>query len=659
MITPCNFADRPKTSREHRLAIVDSSNILYPRKNVLCPLAASSMSDLQNRYTTVIDTIVQMTLKGQIRSKEQVYEMLVEELEPGSDAEFEACLGDRVSTTEQQAQDPKDELKQAKATRALRALKTLQSAWERYQQDNQARGAIATALHQITTAAPQERLFAFLNAIDPNQPTPLTTEQLQQLAIALRQAFTDPDTKDDLQQLAEGITQGLQSWQALRDHLVDWIYERQGMGFVESSQRLSPWGYWAKQSIGALPKSLFSAIERDEAIEVWASQQTSVRIPAWVELTLVLQRLQQGLSLWANQRIYDSKLGAKLSASVFVGFAAVWVGLANGLNHATLLNVSHREQYQNAALRSALQVLRSLAQRPYFPFYSSSLGIIGANNFRAAMDYLSAPLRQVEGTQEKARLLTLLGSFLRIRGLRQDAIDIYTQAREIAQQAGDGLCEVATLNLLSQTCVALKHYDQGIDYSQRALILSRQAGDRLGEAHALANLGYGEVSRAQALELPPDTYQRAMDYLTQGLQLSQTLEDPVSEGLCATSLGIAHIALDQADQALAYIKAGLGSLRASGDIYLYSINLIAMAEACYQLGEMSQVIYAAMIAMHYLHFLGSSEWRQAAGLLIVLQGKLGEQFQALLDREKEELTRVLGPDAYGQTLELLEDYRAA
>ncbi|OUC15046.1 MAG: hypothetical protein B0A82_08985 [Alkalinema sp. CACIAM 70d] len=616
------------------------------------------MADLQARYTTLIENIVQMTLKGQIRSKEQVYEMLVEELEPGSDEEFATCLTDRSSSTQQQAEDSRDELKQAKAQRALRALKTLESAWSRYQQDNQARGTIATAIHQITTAEPQQRLLAFLTVIDPNQANPLTTDQLNQLAIALRQAFTDPDTKQDLQQLAAGILQGLQSWQALREHLVAWIYERQGLGFTESSQRLSPWGYWAKQPIGSLPRSLFHAIELDQAIDVWASQQTAVKMQDWVELTLVLQRLQQGLGIWADQRVYDSKLGAKLSAAIFVGFSAVWVGLANGLTHATLLNSHHREQYATAAFRAALQVLRTLAQRSYFPFYNSSFGIIGTNNFRSAMDYLSAPLRQVDGTQEKARLLTLLGSFLRNRGLHRDALEIYTSAREIAQAAADSLCEVAALNMMGQTSVALKQYEAAIDYSQRALILSRQHGDRLGEAHALANLGYSEVCRAQALELAPEVYEPAMAYLTQGLQVAHVLEDPVCEGLCATSLGIAYIALSQPEQALAHIKTGLSSLRLSGDIYLYGINLIAMAEACYQLGEMDQVVYAGMLAIHYLHFLEASEWRQAAGLLTILQGKLGEQFPLLLEQEKADLIRVLGLELYEQTLRLLEEYQS-
>ncbi|MER3590071.1 MAG: hypothetical protein C4322_21685, partial [Mastigocladus sp. ERB_26_1] len=58
-------------------------------------------------------------------------------------------------------------------------------------------------------------------------------------------------------------------------------------------------------------------------------------------------------------------------------------------------------------------------------------------------------------------------------------------------------CEIANLNHKSHICVAQKDYSQAINYSQRALILARQTGDRTGEAHALATLGYSEVFAAQ------------------------------------------------------------------------------------------------------------------------------------------------------------------
>ena len=41
----------------------------------------SESNSLANRYQQLIDSIVEITLQGKIRSKEQVYRMLVKEIE--------------------------------------------------------------------------------------------------------------------------------------------------------------------------------------------------------------------------------------------------------------------------------------------------------------------------------------------------------------------------------------------------------------------------------------------------------------------------------------------------------------------------------------------------------------------------------------------------
>ena len=118
-------------------------------------------------------------------------------------------------------------------------------------------------------------------------------------------------------------------------------------------------------------------------------------------------------------------------------------------------------------------------------------------------------------------------------GQYQRANQFHEQALEIARNAGDLPCEIANLNHLSRTCVSQKIYAEAINYSQRALILSRQAGDRLGEANALVNLGYSEVFQATLLEqIEPETYETAIRYLQQGLKLSEQLGEIQSQALC-------------------------------------------------------------------------------------------------------------------------------
>src|SRR5919202_2184817 len=113
------------------------------------------MSDsmpLQERYFELIDEIVQTTLKGKIRSKEQVYQMLLQGISAGTGEIFERCLDERLSNTQQEVDNPVSEIKQAKATRSLRALNTIHSEWERVQEQNRVSATINTAIQSITTA---------------------------------------------------------------------------------------------------------------------------------------------------------------------------------------------------------------------------------------------------------------------------------------------------------------------------------------------------------------------------------------------------------------------------------------------------------------------------------------------------------------------------
>ena len=617
-------------------------------------------SPLYDRYLALIDQIVQLTLKGSIRSKEQVYQMLLQEAEPGTGDDFEHCLRDRFTTTQRQADDPQNEAKQARATRSLRALQTIQGEWDRWQTKTRSREAIVTALHQITQADSAQRLLAFLKFTDPNHPQKLAPEQLKQLAATLRQSpISDPALKEDLEQIAEGISRGLESWQPLQNHLISWIYDPDQLGFEGASGQSNPWATWAKQPIGAVPKSLFQALYEQQSGSDWAASQTEMTLAAWVELAIVLQAIEHGLVGWAENLVYNSKAGAKLAIAIFLTFGVIWSQLANGFSRSTSLNSMNRDRYTEAAFRITLQGLRVFSQRDYFPLYGTVFASFTGGYFRNAMSYLSEPLKNAEGTQEKARILTLLASSQRVRGPLDLAKEMHSTARDIAQEAGDRPCEIANLNHLSRIGVIEKAYAEAISYSQRALMLSRQSGDRMGEANALANLGYGEVFQAQQLESAPEVYETAIAYLEQGLELSERLGDGQSKALCYTSLGNAYVILGQPQKALKFLESGIHAAEFSGDLYIQAINLAQLAEAFYQLETYGKAVLSASLAMYKLEQMGSNDWRQSAGLLTVLQGRLGESFQSVLSGQRSQLLEVIGVDGYDYLTELLERYRTS
>ncbi|MEW6494462.1 MAG: tetratricopeptide repeat protein [Cyanobacteriota bacterium] len=625
---------------------------------------------LRDRYLQLIDEIVQATLKGKIRSKEQVYQMLLQGISVGTGEIFERCLAEQMSSTQQQVDDPVSEMKQAKAIRSLRALNTISSEWERAQAQNRLSQAIGTAVQTITTAPPSERLTALLRVTDPNREQVLNLQQLVQLAKALQQQAqqsSDPDSADQLQQLSQGITAGLASWQRLEEHLVSWIYDqsRGSLGFEGLSEQRGPWALWAKQVNSALPQSLFQTLARNQSLNAWAQNHPRLELSAWVELAIILQYLQRGLVTWFDKMVYDSKVGAKLSISTFIVFAVIWSQLANALNQG--LSSTQRDVLVNGCFQVSLQILRTFAQRDYFPLYGGVFASLSGNYLRDALNYLDEPLRRVEGTQEKARILTLIGYSLGVQGQYDRANAFHQQALEIAREASDRICEIANLNHLSRLYVAQKIYNDAINYSQRALILSRQTGDRLGEANALANLGYSEVFQAkEQAQVEAEVYERAIHYLEQGLQLLERLGDSLGGGyasgqsraLCFSSLGIAHVVIEQPQKAISYLEQGWQAAQFSGDLYLQGVNLAYLAQAYYSLQNLEKAIYTGSLGAYLLEQIGSNDWRQTAGLLTILQGQMGtEAFQALLQQQRRNIIAFIGVDGYDYIPQLLEKYR--
>lgn len=622
------------------------------------------MSDLPlpERYLALIDEIVQTTLKGKIRSQQQVYQMLLQGVNPGTGEIIELVLSDRITATQYQVNTQTDELKLAKATRSLRALQTIQKEWQRWQEQNKATEAIATATQEITTAEPEHRLTAFLRVLDPNRKQSLNIQQLPQLSKALHQAqSSDLNVCPDLQQLSEGITRGLASWQRLQDHLVSWMYDQNKgpLGFEGVPGQRGPWTLWAKQVSSPFIQALFHTLASNQSATELVAQQRSINLSDWVETAVVLQCLQRGLVTWFDQQAYNVKAGSKLSISTFLTFAAVWFQLGNGFSQAANRSANASQSLSDGCSQIMLQILRAFTQQKYFPLYGGIFASFSGDYLRDALNYLDEPLRKVEGTQEKARILTLLGYSQRALGQYQRAGEFHQQALEIARKADDLPCEIANLNHLSRTCVAQKIYAEAINYSQRALILSRGAGDRLGEANALANLGYSEVFQAKLLEqIAPETYETAIHYLQQGLKLSEQLGEIQSQALCFSSLGIAHLVLSQPQEAIKYLENGLQAAQLSGDLYLQGLNLANLAEANYGLQSIDKAVYTGCLGMYLLEQIASKEWRQPAGLVTILQGQMGtEAFQTLLGQHRSRIIAVIGVDGYDHIPQLLEEYK--
>ncbi|MEM9137203.1 MAG: tetratricopeptide repeat protein, partial [Cyanobacteria bacterium P01_F01_bin.42] len=499
--------------------------------------------------------------------------------------------------------------------------------------------------------------------IDPNRQTSLNRDQLKDLARELKNhSPTHPEAEHySLRRLGEGLNQALKVWSRLEPDLLGWIYEAAqgsiGFGGVPGG----PWTYWEKRidadvKNAAVLKSGMQALGLQQTPTAWTAHRLDLE--DWLVMGMVLQWMQRGLVAWFDKQAYDPKAGPKLSISVYLSFTVLWYELAYGYQRSSGLNVVSRERYEQASLQVSLQLLRTFARQPYFPLYGGIFAAFSGGYLKMTLDYLNIPLKWVEGIQEKARILTLLGTSQQQFGQVEKAIAFYQEALELAREAKDYACEIANLNHLSRSSISQDDFETAVNQAQRALLLSRQHGDVSGQANALVNLGYAQVLRAQTDERPDlDGYEIAMGYLEQGLNLAERKGDRQSEALACVSLGIAYSVQEKYGEAIATLEQGLKALDIVGDLALRSRVYQQLAEAHYALGRLEQASLYGVLGMYLLHQTQSPLWRQAAGLLTVIQGQNSAEFNLGLEKNRATLISVIGVDGYDSVSELLEQYR--
>ncbi|NER48107.1 MAG: tetratricopeptide repeat protein [Symploca sp. SIO1A3] len=623
------------------------------------PAQNSAPLSLSDRYSNFINQIITDTLKGKIRSKEYVYKQLVEQLEPRTGEIFERCLTAQGELIQGKLEVETDELKRAKAERQKRALRTLQDAWERYQQTQQRQETCDDAVSQLINADTSDRISILLQILDPNQTCVFNRQDIELLAKELDQVQepdADETTVAELHSMATGLKQGLSSYSAIEIHLVEWLYGSPGknLGFGGKSAANNPWNHWANHVNRPLPKMLFQGQAVNQSALLLAQQQTTVDLTAWVELIVLLRGMQNGLVVWFDKQPYSFQAGRNLAAATFLAFATVWSELSKGFEQAQQLPEVDRHRLSRGCFQITLQILRAFAQRDNFPLYGGVLASFSGENSRDTIAYLDQPLKAIAKTQEKARILTILGYSQQWIGNREQAKAFYEEALELARQASDQTCEVANLNHLSRWNLSQREFAAAIDYGQRALLFSRQSGDVLGETNAIANLGYAEVRQAQQQEyITPLELEPCIQRLERGLKLAEKHQDFFCEVFCALGLGIAHLISDQTSTAKSYLEKSLNLSTKIGNLELQGLSHAAIAEATYQLNQLASAVVYACLGMYLLEQKQAKESQQAANLVTILQGRLGEEeFKQILQQQRSYIVARISVDGFDYLLNL-------
>jgi tetratricopeptide (TPR) repeat protein len=611
-----------------------------------------SYPSLRDRYYATIDDLVELILTGkQIISQEYIYRVLAENIIPGTSEIIEGCLDERMQLSQHESESQSNAVKHSKIGHKIGTLKLIKTVLSRWQADRQSQLAVERNVESIIQGDPIERLSILLGLLDRNRTDFLSLTQIKLIGKALESApeiYPDVASPEQLEQLAMGIERGSISLNNLEPHLVSWLYEGNSqIGFGDKLDR-SPWQIWSKYLTNPFVRELFQTIAQGRSIEDAIAINAGSYWDDWIELALILQGLQSGLSSWCAKQMYDMNWGKQMSVSIPITFAGIWCEIANGLNNAVKLNSASRSMLANACFEITTQLLFTTAQQPNFPLYGSIFASFSGRSLQATLSYFDRPLKQVDGTQEKGRLLTILGYSQQVLGQVDRAVEMHREAMEIAIQSGDTICEIANLNHLARIAIGQKGYDVAIDLSQRALICARQTGDKMGEANALINYGYSNVISAHDLErMTADISEVNITYLEQGIKIARTLTDDLSIALGCYSLGLAYLTIDRPEDAIGHLQLGLKAAQDVGNLYLQGLNLLYLAEAHYSWEKYKTAVYYGCLAMYLLHQIEATEKQQVVNLISIIRGRQGNDwFDNLLTEYRDRLVTIIGVEGW-------------
>jgi len=188
-----------------------------------------------------------------------------------------------------------------------------------------------------------------------------------------------------------------------------------------------------------------------------------------------------------------------------------------------------------------------------------------------ALDTEYKSLDEIKSIELKEKLLSELSAETEISGyllgslgvlyfqisLYEKSIDYTEKALKIAKDIGDRRNEGVWLGNLGLAYRALGQVEKAIKYHEDALVISKEIGDLRGEGADLGNLGNAYIDLGQV--------DKAIEYYENALAISREAVDRRTEGTALGNLGLAYYAPGQVEKAIKYYEDALVIAREIGD----------------------------------------------------------------------------------------------
>ncbi len=280
---------------------------------------------------------------------------------------------------------------------------------------------------------------------------------------------------------------------------------------------------------------------------------------------------------------------------------------------------------------------------------------------KAAFDRAREQPKDPEARQLIIELAKRAAALLALRQA-EERIAWHSAAVDAAHSSGDRENEVPALLNLSQAFRSQGRLEPTLEFSMRALALSREIGDRRGEGYALGDLAsaysaLGQVEKAaeiylQSLEVAREVNdrraegsalgnlgsayaalgqpQRAVEIYQQGLAIAREVGDRRAEGSALGNLGSAYASLGQVERAISYYEQHLDITREIGDRLSEGNALGDLGSAYASLGQVQRAIGYYEQHLDIAHLIGDRRGEgNALGNLGLAYAALGQVHMAI------------------------------
>jgi class 3 adenylate cyclase/tetratricopeptide (TPR) repeat protein len=246
--------------------------------------------------------------------------------------------------------------------------------------------------------------------------------------------------------------------------------------------------------------------------------------------------------------------------------------------------LGRREEEQTSLARLEADSTASVFEVAYL--WAQYYEAIGAYpQAQAAVEQALTTCRAQGDRLNEMRCLAQFGAIARKQGHFDQALDWYTQALTLFQAGGvpsdqEARVMETTLNGLGVIFREKGEFSQARRYLELALTLSRQTGNRQGEARIFNDLG--------AVASYQHHFAEALSYHRQALEIRQAIGDRAGEGASSHNLAMTALHAGDYGQAQTHLAAALTIMQATGNRW-EEINIWNDLGIIYQeLGELSQ-----------------------------------------------------------------------